>query len=328
MGKSVTGAVAGGLLGGAGGALTGGLLGGSFGGGKVHAPQIGGQQRPLDMLTSTGGAPLLMNIALGADPEEALASFLGTDVGNLRAAFANQNSTLGKLSDQDRYALQGLMGQLKSIQSDTNLRNQAVQKLADDFPNIMAQKIPQYSALADDATKQMMDQALNQIGAKYAAGGQLSSGATAQAAAEAGAGLGMQKLQYGTQLAGQDWQNQYNNATALQSFQQKMLGQGAAQGFNAVQNALAGNRGIQQKQAQMNFDADQANAQQSQAMWGALGSLGGTALGTALGGPVGGAAGGQLGSGLFGNLGSSNKLSLGYQGPGAGYYDDGPRRSF
>lgn len=306
--KTIGGVVAGGLLGGAGGAIAGGLLGSKFGGGNSSAPTIGGSMSKMDMLTSTGGAPLLMNVALGADPYHSLFSFLGINERQYAAAKAGQNSNL---TGDDVKAIDSLLNQLNEVKSNTDLRNKAVQKLADDFPNIMHEKIKQYSSIADDATKQMMDQALGQISAKYAAGGQLSSGATAEAAAKAAAGIGMDKLNYATGLAGQDWMNQYNIASGLQSFQQKMLGQGAVQGFNAIQNALAGNRGIQQEQANLNFKSDLANQQSQQGLWGGLGALGGTVVGGMFGGPVGAMAGNQIGGNVFGNLGRSNKLSLG-----------------
>lgn len=285
------------------GGMVGNFAGNLLGGGNYSAPNIG-QQSPMQMLTTTGGAPLLMNIALGADVDDSIASFLGIPKKEMLDALNGRNSVLGTPEQAKATVAQisSIRNQLMSVQKNTNLRNQAVQKLVDDFPNIMTQKIQQYSSIADDATKQMMQQALDQVGAKYAAGGMLSSGATAEAAAKAGADIGMQKLQYGTALAGQDWQNQYNNATALQSFQQKMLGQGAMNGFNAVQNALGNNNSNAQLQTKMDFLTGNQNTQDQQAMWGAVGG----AAGTALGGPIGGFIGN-----VFGNLGKSNKLNSG-----------------
>lgn len=234
--------------------------------------QAGGQMSPMDTLTSSGGAPLLMDIALGADPATTIMSYFG--------ASGSWDKFQHDLPDQQsRDAVQGLMQQLTQIQSDTNSKNLAVQQLAQDYPNIMAQKIPQYSAMADSATQQMMDQALKQISAKQAAGGMFSSGATAEAAANAGANIAMQKLQFGTGLALQDFNQLFNQASASQQFQQKMLGQGAQNGFNAVQNALAGNRQLNLGNAEFTNQANQLNTQmnnqQNQALWGSLGRLAG-----------------------------------------------------
>lgn len=291
----------------AGGVLTLGASGGlkgALGGSGPSVPNVPGSQNPLQMLTSSGGAPLLTNIALGADVKTSIMGYFG--------ASGSYDKWYQNLNPQDQQAIGGLTDQLLQIQNTTDLRNKAVSQLANDFPNMMAQKIPQYSAMADSATQQMMDQALKQISAKQAAGGAFSSGATAEAAANAGANLGMQKLQFGTGLALQDFQQQFNNATALQTFQQKMLGQGATQGFNAVQNALSRNAGVNSQQAQLQYGADQQAYQSQQGMYGALGQLGGTLLGGMFGGPAGAAVGGSIGSGLMGDA----KLNLSGQGFG------------
>lgn len=281
-----------GFAAGLGGGLLGGVAGAKLlgGGGGGDVPQIGGKQNPLEILSSSGGAPLLTNIALGADVKSTLMGYFG--------ASGDYNKWFNNLNESDRSAIQGLETQLTQIQTNTDLRNQAVQKLSDDFPNLMASSIPKYSAMADAVTSQMMTKAMDQISAKQAAGGAFSSGATAAAAARAGADIGMQKLQYGTGMALQDFQNQYNNANALQSFQQKMLGQGATQGFNAVQNALQRNAGIAINQAQLQANQNAADQQAQAGMWGALGQVGGMGIGAMLGGPAGAMAGGQIGSGL------------------------------
>lgn len=297
LGKKLgPGGIVGGLVGGPVGALIGSQLGKSGGGPSV--PQVGGTQDPLSMLTMSGGAPLLTNVALGADVGTSLMGYFG--------ASGDYNKWFNNLNPSDQQAVQGLHDQLTQVQSNTDMRNQAVSKLANDFPNIMAAAIPKYSAMADSATSDMMNKALNQISAKQAAGGSFSSGATAAAAARAGADIGMQKLQFGTTLGLQDFQQQFNNATALQSFQQKMLGQGATQGFNAVQNALGRNANIAQTQAGLQGQADQQAYQSQQGMMGALGALGGTVLGGMLGGPPGAMAGNSIGGSLF----SSPRLNI------------------
>jgi hypothetical protein len=289
------------------------IMGGGSGGGGTSAPTVQGKQDPLSMLTMSGGAPLLTNIALGADVGTTLMGYFG--------ASGDYNKWFNGLSSSDQSAIKGLHDQLTQVQTNTDMRNQAVQKLTNDFPNIMASKIPQYSAMADDATKQMMSQALDQISAKQAAGGAFSSGATAAAAAKAGADLGMQKFQYGTGMAMTDFSTQLNQASGLQAFQQKMLGQGATQGFNAVQNALARNAGVNQQQANLQFQADADNQAQSGAMYGALGQLGGTVLGGMFGGPAGAMVGGSLGGSLGGVMSGAPRLNMGGATPNYGGYN-------
>jgi len=67
---------------------------------------------------------------------------------------------------------------------------------------------------------------------------QVSSGAMNEAAAKIGAQYGQSNIESGINLANQDWLQQYTEANALRTFQQKMLGQGAQNGFSAQQNAL------------------------------------------------------------------------------------------
>jgi hypothetical protein len=275
-------------------------------------PTIPGSQSPLQILTSTGGAPLLTNIALGADVGTSLMGYFGAS-GDYGKWFSNLNP-----ADQD--AIRGLHDQLTQVQQNTDLRNQAVQNLANDFPNLMAAAIPKYSAMADEATSQMMTKAMDMISAKQAAGGNFSSGATAAAAARAGADIGMDKLKYGTGLALEDFTNKFNASTALQAFQQKMLGGGAAQGASALQMALNRNTGIGEAQANLQAGADNAATQRQQGMFGALGALGGTAIGAMMGGPAGAMAGNSIGGSLasgFSPMMSSPRLNVSGQGFGS-----------
>lgn len=293
-------------------------------GGGQTAPTVGGAQNPLQILTQSGGAPLLTNIVLGADVGTALMGYFG--------ASGNFDSWLASLNPEDKQAVQGLYNQLSEVQTNTNMRNQAVQQLTADFPNIMQNGIQKYGAMADDVTKGLMDQAMQQISAKQAAGGNFSSGATAQAAANAGANIGLQKLGFASNLALQDFNNQYSNASALQTFQQKMLGQGANQGFNAIQNALSGNRQTSQLQSYLNYNANAANQQAEAGMYGALGTLGGTVLGGMFGGPAGAAIGGGLGGTLgkysFGSSPSPmGNYGYSYQGGSGGSFGYNPMGS-
>lgn len=222
-------------------------------------------------LAQSGGAPLLTQIASGASVEDALSGYFGLPAGT------KFDTWLSQQDEATQNAVNSTKNQLTQIQSNTDLKNQAVQKLVSDFPNFMQTAIPKYASIMDDATKQMMDRALSQSAAKYNAGGALSSGAALAAQARVGADIGMQKVQYGTDLANQDWMHQYTEANALRNFQQKMLGQGASQGFSAAQSALD----RAQKTNQFNTGvANQNTADEnarSSALFGSLGNLAGNA---------------------------------------------------
>lgn len=283
-------------------------------------------ENPAAVLAQTGGAPLLANIALGANVEDTIAGYFGA---------ADYGSLYNSVNPQDRQLLMNVRKQLTDIQSNTNLRNKAVQQVVDDFPNIVAQAAQARTASGqefDDVTKGYIDQALNKVGAKYAAGGMLSSGATAAASARAGAEYGMQKLgymdgreefKYNQGLQG--WQARYNETNALRNFQNLMTGQAAGNGFSAVQASL--NRNQQAQMANVNAQNQQnfMNQQQDNAMFGAIGGLAGTALGGAfLGRGMGGAQAGSASSGYspsfpqgsqtmnepFGSFSGNPKLNL------------------
>ncbi len=278
-------------------------------------PQMG-QQSPLSMLQNSGGAPLLTSIALGVSHKDALASYFGIDP-------KNYDTWKASLSPSEQQSIGGLESTLGTISNNTELKTQAVNQLVNDFPNYMASAIPKYKGIADEATLGAAQKALDQTAAKYAAGGQLSSGATAAAMARTGADTAYQNLSYGTQLAGQDWTAKFNQANALQNFQQKMLGQGATQGFNAIQNALQQNQQAGLANQNMVLKQNETQQAQSGAMMGALGQLGGTALGGYFMGPMGAMAGSKMGGALAdGNSGTMASPRLNLQ-PNYGMYPQG-----
>lgn len=200
----------------------GGMIGGMFGG-KQEMPNLippGAGQRadPAGVLESTGGALLLGNIAAGADPTTALESWLGVAPGGLPAY-------LNGLNPEERNAIQGIQTQVTQIASNTDLRNQVVGKLVNDYPNIMANSIKQFGQMENPA----IQQAMQTINAKYGAGIGLSSGAAAAATGRATAGMSMD-------FAQTNFNQQLSEAEALRGFQQKMLGQGAQYGQSAAQD--------------------------------------------------------------------------------------------
>lgn len=242
-----------------------------FGGGPT-VPGAANQYDPKSILEQTGGAVLLSNITAGADIDEAMASFLGVSKADLP-------TYINTLDAADRASLQGVQNQLHQISTNTDLRNNAVSKLVNDYPNIMASSIQKYGAQADAAIQPMLDRAMQDISSKQSANGMLSSGASAAAAARAGTEAGYQRLSYATGLANQDFMQQLSEAEALRGFQQKMLGQGATQGFGAQQGALAASRAGAATHQEQQLQADMVPFEQQTALLGAVGQVGGMALG-------------------------------------------------
>jgi hypothetical protein len=278
-------------------------------GGESSTPALAaapGGQSPTELLAQTGGAPVLSQIAMGVDAKTALAGFMGIP----KEQF---DEYVKGLNPKDAYALKSTQDVLETIQQNTDLRNQAVQKVLADFPHLsinVAKERAAAGAEFDETTKAAVDQALNGTAAKYAAGGNLSSGAANEAFSRVGADHAIDKLNYMGQREGVATENQLNEyqsnlagynsrlaeVNALRDFQNTMLGQGASQGFSAaqanlgrVQQAGMANAGYQNQQIMQN----QANDNASQnALFGAIGSLGGAFIGgSMLNGAMGAGAG-------------------------------------
>lgn len=243
-------------------------------GGGGYTPTLLPQSDPVMQLAQSGGAPLLTSIALGANVNDAVAGYFG------RASGQDFDAWFNGLTPDQQAAVKGVTNQLTQIQQNTDLRNQAVQKVVNDYPNLV-QKTAQDVATAkqkageefDAASKSYLDYANNAIAAKFGGTGTVSSGAAIAAANRAASELGIQKLGYQTEqgntaferdsadLLGA-WSQQYTEANALRGFQQKMLGQGASQGFSAAQNAIKANADIT---AANTGAVNQANAAKSAA---------------------------------------------------------------
>lgn len=284
---------------------------------------------PAQSLAQSGGAPLLANIAMGVDPKDAIASYFGqsnfdewyngkpagprgTDVVN---GMVTQDPGTPGLGEDEKKLIDGVLNQLTTIQKNTNLRNQAVQQVVNDFPNIAAQAAQARQASGgefDEATKGAMNLALNQGAAKYAANGGLSSGAMNEAMAKMGAQYGMDKLNYMDNRGDtaynqgvQGWQVRYNETNALRNFQNLMMGQAAGNGFSAQQATLARNNQNQLTQLGYINQNNQLASAQENAMYTGLGSLAGTAVGAYFGGPAGAAAGNKIGAQAGSSLGGN-----------------------
>lgn len=272
-------------------------------GGSSYTPTTLTPDNPKLLLAQTGGAQVLSQVAMGSSVEDALAGYFGRNKG------ADWESYQGNLSPDEKAAIDNVRSQLTQIQSNTDLRNKAVQSVVQDFPNIAA-----HSAQArvnageefDSTTKQYIDLALGKKAAQYAAGGNLSSGAYDAASARAGAEIGMSKLNYMDERGNTDygqgldaWNARYTEANALRNFQQKMLGQGAQNGFSANQDMLTRNAHVNMFNTNLKNQKDMYDQQRSdsqdQALFGTLGTLAGTVAGGMIAGPPGAMAGASMG---------------------------------
>lgn len=310
--------------------LTGGAsrFGVDLGGGS-YTPTTLTPDNPKLLLAQTGGAQVLSQIAMGVNVEDALAGYFGRNKG------ADWESYQGNLSPDEKAAIDNVRSQLTQIQSNTDLRNQAVQQVVKDFPNIASHAAQarvtakqQSGEEFDSTTKQYIDLALGRNDARFAANGGLSSGAYAAASARAGAEIGRSKLDYvtgrGDQAYNEDygagadaWNARYTEANALRNFQQKMLGQGASQGFSANQAMLDRNARVNEfntraENDRMSYEQSRSDAQDA-ALFGTVGQLAGTAVGAYFGGPMGAAAGGSAGRMAMGGGGGAR--DYGFSGP-------------
>ncbi len=286
--------------------LANGLLGTKYGTGGVGdmAAAPGGLSNP-DLLAQTGGAPVLANIAMGVAPKDALAGFLGVNP-------ADWDNYVQGLSPKDASSLQATQKQLETIQSNTELRNKAVQNVINDFPNVTA-KIAQARAASgqefDDVTKGYMKQALDQTAAKFAANGGLSSGAANEAFSKTGADIALKKLDYMGNREGTARSDEYagfnarlGEVNALRDFQNTMMGKGASEGFSAAQANLGRIQQGGMANAQMANQQQMAEQASSNALLGSIGSLAGTVIGGSMFGPAGAAVGNSFGGSVGGSF--------------------------
>lgn len=294
-----------------------------------YTPTMLPNEDPKLTLAQSGGAPLLTQIALGANVEDALAGYFGKGSG------ADFKQYYDSLDPAGKSAIDSVRNQLTQIQSNTQLRDQAVQKVVADFPNIVSMTAPkviqakqQAGQDFDAATKGYLDYALRSVAAKGGVNGTVSSGASIQAASDTAAKLGLDKLNYvegqgnkALDLSNSDWQNQYTEANALRSFQQKMLGQGASQGFSSAQSALQRAQQTNEFNVNNKNSADaQANAQSNELL-GSIGKAGTTAallaltknpgVAAAAGGSVGSSGAGFSGPATPGYAANTNPTSYG-----------------
>jgi hypothetical protein len=307
---------------------TGGASAGGVFGNHEASPTLLPQGDPKLMLAQTGGAPLLAQISLGVPVEDALAGYFGKNSGEDFATYYKS------LSPQDQSAIDSVRTQLTQIQGNTELRNKAVQKVIDDFPNVAATALQKQKAgyatsekAYDDATSQVLEKASSQLAAKFAASGGFNSGSFNKALADESYMLAGPRAdlaaRHGDALAETEANNEFAGASlrlgevdALRSFQNRMLGTLQDQGFHASQAFLDRTQRTSEFNADATMRTNESNNASDNAMFGSLGSLAGTLGGAALAGPIGAKIGGTVGSTAGGSL--APRLSL-YNNSSSGY---------
>jgi hypothetical protein len=253
-------------------------------------------------LSSVGGTSILSKVLLGVSAGAAISQMFN------KPANVSYDQWKGELSDEDRQYVQNLEDQMNSIQSDMEVRNTGVQKMIDDFPNIMRQSIEQErSALSksyNETTKLVLDQASNQLAAKYASTGGFSSGAFNEGLAKASTDVALeragQEYQIGqreAQIPIQQYQMRLAETEALRDFQRTMLGGTMDARNSAFNNMMQRSAGMQQTQMQIGSQERIAARQERAGIFGSLGSLAGNYLmaSTVMGkSPFGGAGTGAV----------------------------------
>ncbi len=205
-----------------------------------------GSHDPITFLAESGGAPVLAQVAMGVNPRDALAGYMGIPSEQFE-------EYLKGLNPKDANVLTAVQNQLQTIQSDRNLRDQAVQQIINDFPNIANQVARTRTASGmefDELTKGYMDQAIRGRAAGLAANGLLSSGAANEAFSRVGAEHGINKLRYMDERGNATYNDaminsslRLDDATRRRGFADSMLGLVSRQNAIATQSNL--DRGYQ-----------------------------------------------------------------------------------
>lgn len=288
------------MIGGAAGAGVGALGAmGALGGGAASAGAAGGLgvsgttaalgQGGAGVMAQSGGVPLLTKVMLGASVGTTLASYFG------HKSEQDYRSWFDGLEAQDQQEIQALEKNLSEMQGNMDMRNKAVQKLIDDFPNVAAQQLEetkkQYgTALGafDESTKMVLDKAASQLSAKFASTGGFNSGSFNQGLADQAYQIAQPRAQlaYDQQmdLAHQQRENTFmgqqmrlSEAEALRNFQQNMLGVNQQQRFSAAQAGLQRRQGATSSLAGLDLQHRQASDQAKGQLFGSLGQTLGTA---------------------------------------------------
>lgn len=270
----------GGMLLGAGGA--GGLLGGAGAAGAAGGAGGAGA------LASSGGVPLLTKVLMGASVASTVAGYFG------KKPNEDYGSWLDQYDDEAKAEIKKLEDNLAQIQKNVELRDQAVSKIVNDFPNIAAQAIEErkrsrqaYGEEIDKVTSLMLDKAANQLSAKYAASGGFNSGAFNEALGKSATDIALAKAEPMARMAREDglaaeqdqkigMQLRLAEAEGLRDFQRTMLGQGMQDRFSATQALLQNGQANARFGAQMDYQQRRDRQQDNQQLFGSLGSTLGT----------------------------------------------------
>jgi hypothetical protein len=234
-------------------------------------------------MASSGGMSMLSKVALGMSVASAVGAAFNKPAG------MDYSQWKSEFSEADQAEIARLEATLNTVQNDINIRNQAVSKLIDDFPNVMQQTINAERAAVgkayDQTTKMVLDNAANQLAAKYAATGGFSSGAFNQGLAKEATGLALERagaeLDVGrreAQIPIQQYQMRLAETEALRDFQRSMLGEGIGARNSAMQNLLQRKAGAASQEMQLKAGEASEKRQQRQQLFGSLGNLAGNLL--------------------------------------------------
>jgi hypothetical protein len=272
-------------------------------------------------MASTGGTSLLSKVALGLPAATAIAQMFQ------KPPNMDYNEWKGQFAAEDQAEINRLEEELKTVQTNLEVRNQAVSKLIDDFPNVMRDSIQkQREGLArsrgafDETTKMVLDQAANQLSAKFAATGGFSSGAFNQGLANASTDVALERAgmvredeamlaQAEGNVGIQQYQMRLAETEALRDFQRTMLGGQIDQRQSAFQNMMQRKTGMEQTSMQMQNQERIAGRQERAGIFGSLGQLAGSYL----------MASSMQGKSPFGSTGGSPNMQSTSFDPNAGF---------
>jgi hypothetical protein len=254
---------------------------GMWGTGAAGAGAAGAGTAGVNGLTSaagvaqSGGMPLMTKVLMGSSVASTLAGYFGLSKPE------DYSEWLNSLDEADRAEVQRLEANLTEMQNNVKMRDEAVKKLVDEYPNIMAQAVEERKRSReafDNVTQQVIGKAADQLAAKYAAAGGFSSGAFNQGLAEKSTDIALERagMEREDAMAGiQDKEKFYAMRLAetegLRDFQRTMLGQGMADRFSAGQAMLQSQSGRRQTAANIRASQDMNRSNQKQELFGSLG---------------------------------------------------------
>lgn len=276
-------------LGAGGMAMMGGMGAGAAGiGGAGGMGGAMGGSGAAGVMAQSGGVPLLTKVLMGASVASTVAQYFGKKPGQ------DWNQFMDSVDDESRAEIQKLEQNLAELQKNVEVRDQAVSKIVNDFPNIAKQAIDDrkrsreaYGEEMDKVSSMMLDKASNELASKYAASGGFNSGAFNEALGGAATDIAIEKARPMAAMAREDilaedqdnrlgMQLRLAEAEGLRDFQRTMLGQGMNERFSATQAMLQNGQANARFGAQMNYQQQRDRQTDNQQLFGSLGNTMGT----------------------------------------------------